>query len=177
MSLSGRYRSLIRGGLLMLIALGLLAGSGVINQREADAQGSGLYRAIKSVNIRSKASSDSKILATVPKYAIVATLGPAKGCGAHSCAWIKVAFDGVEGWAIGSRIEPALVIRGTAVANERVNLRATPGDGGEILAVIPVGGKMKLTGQQAYPCVSVEYKGIKGWVVADYLTSYPSPQR
>src|SRR5215207_8946513 len=95
-----KYRGLIRGGLLMLIALGVLAGSGVFNQREAEAQGSGLYRAVKSVNIRSKASSDSKILATAPKNAIVATLGPAKGCGAHSCTWIKVAFDGVEGWAI-----------------------------------------------------------------------------
>jgi hypothetical protein len=35
----------------MLIAMGLLAGSEEFQQREADAQGSGLCRAIKSANI------------------------------------------------------------------------------------------------------------------------------
>lgn len=170
-------KSMVRGALLMLLALGVLAGSGVIQPGQASAQGTnGLYRAIKNANIRSKPSKNGEILTTAPKYAIVAALGPAKGCGAESCAWVKVAYDGVEGWSKGAYFEPALQIAGTAVANVNLNLRASPGYDGEVIAVIPAGGKMTLTGRQSYPWVSVNYKGKKGWVYAEYLTVYPPAQ-
>ncbi|MEA2513195.1 MAG: hypothetical protein QOJ59_2682 [Thermomicrobiales bacterium] len=169
-------RSIVRGALLMLLTLGILAGSGVVQQGQADAQESnGLHRAMKNANIRSKPSKNSVILTTAPKYAIVSALGPTKGCGAHSCAWVKVAYDGVEGWSKGAYFEPALAVEGTAVANVNLNLRATP-NYGEVIRVIPAGGKMTLTGRQSYPWVSVSYKGQKGWVFAEFLTVYPPSQ-
>ncbi|MEA2524653.1 MAG: hypothetical protein QOF73_1880, partial [Thermomicrobiales bacterium] len=42
-------RSIVRGALLMLLTLGILAGSGVVQQGQADAQESnGLHRAMKN---------------------------------------------------------------------------------------------------------------------------------
>jgi uncharacterized protein YraI len=176
MSWSRVNRSIVCGALLMLLALGVLAGSAAGQSHQASAQGnSGLYRAIKNANIRSKPSKNGAILTTAPKYAIVAALGPTKGCGAESCAWVKVAFDGEEGWSKGAYFEPALVIQGTGVTNVNLNLRATP-NYGEILTVIPAGGHVTLKGRQSYPWVYVSYKGTKGWVYADYLTVYPPVQ-
>lgn len=177
MSRFGVRKSVVRGALLMLVALGVLAGSGVVQPGQASAQSSnGLYRAIKNANIRNKPSKNSVVLTTAPKYAIVAALGPAKGCGAHSCAWVKVAYDGFEGWSKGAYFEPALVVEGRAIADVNLNLRATPGYDGHVLAVIPVGGELTLTGRQSYPWVSVTYKGMKGWVHSSLLTVYPPPQ-
>jgi uncharacterized protein YraI len=171
------HKSIVRGALLTLLALGILAGSGLAQSGQASAQGnSGLYRAIKSANIRSKPSKNGVILTTVPRYAIISALGPAKGCGAESYAWVKIAYDGFEGWSKGAYFEPALPIAGTAVANVNLNLRATPGYTGEVMTVIPAGGKMTLQGKQSYPWVYVSYKGQKGWVFADYLTVYPPAQ-
>jgi uncharacterized protein YraI len=177
MSWFGLRKPVVRGALLMLVALGILAGSGVVQPGQASAQSSnGLYRAIKNANIRNKPSKNSVVLTTAPKYAIVTAVGPTKGCGAHSCAWVKVAYDGVEGWSKGAYFEPALVVEGNAVANVNLNLRAAPGYDGQVLTVIPASAEMKLTGRQSYPWVSVNYNGKKGWVYAEYLTVYPAPQ-
>jgi zinc D-Ala-D-Ala carboxypeptidase len=171
------HKSIVRGALLALVALGILAGSGVVQPGQASAQGStGLHRAIKNANIRNKPSKNSVVLTTAPKYAIVAAVGPTKGCGAHSCAWVKVSYDGVEGWSKGAYFEPALLVEGTAVANVNLNLRATPGYDGQVLAVIPADGELTLTGRQSYPWVSVTYNGKKGWVYSEFLTVYPPPQ-
>src|SRR5215213_3375500 len=129
-----------RSALLIMVVLGIVLGSGITQARAAQAQsGSGLYRAIKNANIRTKPSKNSEILITAPKYAIVTTVGPTKGCGAHSCAWVKVDYDGVEGWSKGAYFEPALAVEGTAVANVNLNLRSAPDYGGTILTVIPAG--------------------------------------
>jgi uncharacterized protein YraI len=171
------HKSVVRGALLALLAVGILAGSGVAQPGQASAQGSnGLYRAIKNANIRNKPSKNSLVLKTAPKYAIVTAVGPTKGCGAHSCAWVKVAYDGVEGWSKGAYFEPALAVEGTAVTNVNLNLRAAPGYDGQVIAVIPAGRELTLTGRQSYPWVSVNYNGKKGWVFAEFLTVYPPAQ-
>src|SRR3954469_1439924 len=105
-----------RCALLIVVVFGIVLGSGITQAGSAQAQsGSGFYRAIKNANLRTKPSKNSDILVTAPKYAIVTAVGPTKGCGAHSCAWVKVAFDGVEGWSKGAYFEPALLVEGTAV--------------------------------------------------------------
>jgi uncharacterized protein YraI len=169
------HKGIVRGALLLMLAVGVLAGSGALQADGAQAS-NGLYRAIKNANLRTKPSKNGAILATVPKYAIVAALGPTKGCGAESCAWVKVAWDGYEGWSKGAYFEPALPIEGTAVADDNLNLRETPGYDGKVILVIPAGGEMTLTGKQSYPWVSVNYQGKKGWVFAEFLTVYPPPQ-
>jgi hypothetical protein len=167
---------LVRGSLLLLIALGIFAGSGALLAGHASAQDSGLYRAIKSANIRSKPSSNGEILVTAPRNAVVSALGPTKGCGAESCAWVKVAFDGVEGWSKGSYFEPSLVIKGTASADVSVDLHSSASYGSTVKLTIPAGGEMVLAGKQSYPFVYVSYDGVKGWVDAGNITSYPAPQ-
>src|SRR5215212_1479242 len=115
----------IRRTVLVIVILGIVLGSGITHVGSAQAQtGTGLYRAIKNANIRSKPSKNGEILITAPKYAIVSAVGPTKGCGAHSCAWVKVDYDGVEGWSKGAYFESALTVEGTAVANENLNLRS-----------------------------------------------------
>jgi uncharacterized protein YgiM (DUF1202 family) len=157
------HKPIVRGAMLMLLALGILAGSGVAQSHQASAQGSsGLHRAIKNANVRSKPSKNGVILTTVPKNAIVSALGPTQGCGAESCAWVKIAYDGFEGWSKGAYFEPALLIAGTAVTNVNLNLRAAPDYTGEVIAVIPAGGKLTLQGKQSYPWVYVSYRGKKG---------------
>ena len=116
------------------------------------------------------------ILTTAPKYAIVSALGPTKGCGAESCAWMKVAYDGVEGWSKGAYFEPAHPIAGTGVANVDLNLRAAADYGGAVLKMIPAGGRVTLKGRQSYPWVYVSDKGTQGLVFADYLTVNPPAQ-
>jgi uncharacterized protein YraI len=172
------HGSVVRGAFLVLLALGVLIASDVAQRGQASAQErSGLYRAMKNANLRTKPSKNGEMLVTIPKYAIVAPLGPTKGCGAESCAWVKVAWDGYEGWSKGAYFEPALVVKGTAITNVNLNLRAAPGYDGEVLRVIPAGGEMKLTGRQSFPWVSVSYQGTKGWVFAEFLTVYPPAQR
>jgi len=165
--------------LIGIIVFGLVLSVGGVLGTIGSAQaqsGSSLYRAIKNANIRSKPSKNGEMLITAPKNAIVTAVGPTKGCGAHSCAWVKVAYDGFEGWSKGAYFALALIIEGTASPRVNLNLRATPDYGGTVLKVIPAGAQVTLTGKQSYPWVSVTYKGVKGWVHADYLTFYPSPQ-
>jgi uncharacterized protein YgiM (DUF1202 family) len=169
------HKGIERGALLLMLAVGILAGSGALQAHQARAS-NGLYRAIKNANLRTKPSKNGTILVTIPKYAIVSALGPAKGCGAESCAWVKVAWDGYEGWSKGAYFEPSMLVEGTAVANVNLNLRDAPGYDGKVILVVPAGGEMTLTGKQSYPWVSVSYQGKKGWVYGEFLTVYPPPQ-
>lgn len=84
-----------------------------------------------------------------------------------------VSFDGVEGWA-DARF---LAIDGTApvptemraTATDRLNLRAGPNTSSQVLAVIPAGGVVTLTGQSSNGFRSVSYNGISGWAFEAYL--------
>lgn len=164
--------------LIFVVIFGVMLGTGLSSPGSAQAQSNtGLYRAIKNANIRSKPSKNGEILITAPKYAIVTSDGEGKVCGAHSCAWVKVTFDGVEGWSKGAYFEPALIVKGTASPNVSLNLRSAPDFGATVLTVIPAGAELTLTGRQSYPWVSVTSNGIKGWVHSDYLTFYPAPQK
>lgn len=174
----GQMKHVVKySAVLVVVVFGMVLGGGLSSSGTAQAQsGTGLYRAIKNANIRSKPSKNGEILITAPKYAVVTSDGEGKGCGAHSCAWVKVTYDGVEGWSKGAYFESALIVEGTASPNVSLNLRSAPNFGATIRTVIPAGAEVTLTGRQSYPWVSVTYKGIKGWVHSDYLTFYPSPQ-
>jgi uncharacterized protein YgiM (DUF1202 family) len=164
-------KAIVRGLTVALVAVAVVAGSGVIPSGQASAQaGSGLYRVMKSGGLRAKPSKNGGVLVTVPRYAVVEALGEAKGCGVESCAWVKVAWDGYTGWTKGAYLEPALIVEGTMIAAEHLRLRATPAYDGEIRRVVPAGSDVRLTGRQSYPWVSVTYRGTKGWVHAEYLT-------
>ncbi len=120
---------------------------------------------------------NSVVLTTAPKYAIVAAVGPTKGCGAHSCAWVKVAYDGVEGWSKGALLRTRPPRRRDRGRQRRSQLPGRPRlTHGQVIAVIPAGGELTLTGRQSYPWVSVSYNGKKGWVFSEFLTVFPPPQ-
>jgi len=107
-----------------------------------------------------------------------------------------VSFGGVEGWvATGSlatraeerrprasrRSERAASPTGggprSAVADDELNLRAGPGTAAEVLAVIPAGGAVLLTGRHDNGYVEVEYRGAEGWARGEYLVAAAAAER
>jgi len=97
-------------------------------------------------------------------------------------------FNGTKGWASadflttggvssgsgsgsGSGTGSSPSATGSATVTTNLNLRSGPSTGDGVIAVMPAGASLTLTGQAANGFVSVSYQGTNGWAYEAYLGS------
>ena len=150
--------------------------------------------AYTDLNLRKAPSLEAVVLSRVPKGAAVR-----RTTGAVQNGYAPVVYAGIPGWvvALGLVVSPTEVepdatavppaaagptrvpapapVPATTVASERValstiNLRSGPSADAAVIATIPTGGLMTLTGEGAEGgYVTVVYNGTPGWVYADLI--------
>lgn len=64
---------------------------------------------------------------------------------------------------------------GTATATDRLNMRSGPSLSDPVIALIPLGGEVSLTGRESNGFRSVTYNGRTGWAFATYLAINKAP--
>jgi len=129
---------------------------------------SGDTAVLEDLNLRGGPSTDDEVLAVMPAGSMVTvTGGPSSG-------FYPVVYAGISGWAYGSYLDlpgsrAADSPTGAATVTSDLNLRAGPSTSDDVLAVMPAGAVVSLTGDSADGFLSVDYSGTAGWAFADYL--------
>jgi uncharacterized protein YraI len=136
---------------------------------------SGDTSVLEELNLRAGPSTDDAVLAVMPGGSMVTITGdPENG-------FYPVDYAGTAGWAFGdyldvaSASEGASSSSGTATVTSELNLRSGPSTAETVLAVMPGGAVVTLTGDAENGFLSVDYNGTAGWAFADYLSKGSSP--
>ena len=130
-----------------------------------------------ALNLRAEPSVDADIVTVMPGDSRVTVTGGSQN------GFYPVTFGSLSGWASGDYLaiddgaDPGSdddnpTDAGSAtVIDGALNLRAGPGTGYSVLAVMPDGATVTLTGQTNNGFVSVRYQGTNGWAYATYLSN------
>ncbi len=109
------------------------------------------------LNLRSGPSLDASVITVMPPDAQVMLTGDERN------GFSGVVYRGTRGWAYSSYLLRAATVR------EDLNLRAGPSTSDEVLAVMPAGTVVTLTGAEESGFAGVIYRGQRGWAYAAYL--------
>ncbi len=132
---------------------------------------SGTATTTTALNLRSGPSTADAVIRVLPAGASVTLTGNSAN------GFVSVSYDGVAGWAHADYLDtggtdPAPV-PGSGDGNVRVisdlNLRSGPSTSNAVLAVMPAGSFVTLTGDSANGFLAVSFNGIDGWAYASYL--------
>ena len=129
-----------------------------------------------ALNLRAGPSTWDWILLVMPAGSGVTVTGdPQNG-------FYPVSYGNAWGWAYGDYLAwgdwsaapaassaPSAAATGTATTTTALNLRAGPSLADGILAVMPYGSSVTLTGNNANGFAAVAYNGVAGWAYASYL--------
>lgn len=130
-----------------------------------------------ALNLRSEPSYSASIVTVMPGDSRVQiTAGSQSG-------FYPLVFGTTSGWALGDYlaidsgadpgsddVPPATTGSATVIDGE-LNLRASANTGAGVLAVMPDGAQVSLTGKSSNGFLSVTYRGTSGWAFADYLST------
>jgi uncharacterized protein YraI len=137
--------------------------------------------AVNSLNLRSDASTSSGVLAVMPNGAGVTLTGN------RSNGFVSVTYNGMSGWAYESYLnigstgsdpdpdpgggsDPGTTT-GNATTTSALNLRSGPSTSNSVLAVMPAGASVELTGSSENGFNQVRYNGQTGWAYAQFLST------
>lgn len=129
----------------------------------------------EDLNLRGGPSTGDKVLAVMPAGARITVTG------AGSNGFYPVTYNGTKGWAYGDWIKADGTTPSTppdasmATVTEALNLRSGPSTSSGVLAVMPAGALVTLTGQGQNGFVAVSYNGTNGWAYATYLSGGAPP--
>jgi uncharacterized protein YraI len=114
------------------------------------------------------------ILALMPNGAAFALTGGKR------IGFVKATLDGMSGWAYAEYlaaqgVDFAAGSKATVTAADGLNLRAEPSlaDGVPILALIPIGSVVTLTGDNRLGFVEGVFNGRAGWAYGEFLSPEP----
>ena len=127
------------------------------------------------LNLRSGPSLADSVITVMPAGA------PVELSGQEINGFAFVSWDGQKGWAFAEFLDiappPASQVT-TAITTDRLNLRTGPALSNGVIAVMPAGATVTLTGEEMNGYRSVSWNGQAGWAFAAYLalgTPPPSP--
>lgn len=126
------------------------------------ASGSGTAITSDDVNLRTGPGLGTSIVAVIPAGSTVTRTGQS------SNGFVSVSWHSYRGWVSADYLGGG---QANAVASDDVNLRSGPGTGYGVLAVVPRGSRLGLTGQRSGGFVAVTFGGRQGWVSADFVGS------
>src|SRR5215218_9467892 len=145
----------------------------------------GTATAIQAVELRDAALDEGAAIGTIHSLATVMLTGEAQD------GFLRVDYEGQQGWADAAYLEVADTSSGAglvqeqaqlapasnpnspvgaeAIATNNVNLRTQPSATAPILSVVPAGSPVTLTGSQANGYLNVRTAGQAGWIDSRYL--------
>ncbi|MDQ3043882.1 MAG: SH3 domain-containing protein [Chloroflexota bacterium] len=128
----------------------------------------------ESLNLRAGPSTADRILTVMPAGARLSVTGGAVN------GFLPVTYNGTAGWASAAFIDtggttpppgggtpPPVVDRATV--QSALNLRAGPSTSTAVLAVMPGGATVEITGAPQSGFYPLRYNGAQGWASGDYL--------
>ncbi len=126
----------------------------------------------ENVNLRTGPGLQHSVIRVVPNGTRVVLTGQS------SNGFRSVSVNGTTGWlsadyVVADAAAPAPTEKVTTT--DRLNLRSGPNTTSAVLAVIPNGASVELTGQSSNGFRSVSYAGRKGWAFEAYLTIPATP--
>jgi len=136
------------------------------------------------LNLRSGPSTADAVILVMPAGSTVALTGQS------SNGFSGVVYNGTTGWAFAQYLTsggtPAPTpspspspapgpVTGTAVVTTALNLRAGPSTGDAVLAVMPAGVSVGITGGAQNGFYPVSYNGTAGWAFGTYLALGGAP--
>lgn len=134
-----------------------------------------------ALNLRNGAGLTALVLTVMPEGTRVAITGAAQS------GFAPVQYGGIAGWAstdflaIDGQTAPEPVApdpgpsQGTTTVTEDLNLRAGPTTASTILAVMPAGTILAITGTADQGFLPVNYDGVAGWAYSAYLSTGGTP--
>lgn len=125
-----------------------------------------------ALNLRAGPGTNHAVIAVMPRGAKVVLTGETSG------SFVALSWNGQGGWAHRDWIaidgsQPAPVE--TAATTADLNLRAGPGTTYAVLAVMPEGATVTLTGQTSNGFHSVSWNGQNGWAFSAWLAIGAAP--
>nr|MBA2277859.1 SH3 domain-containing protein [Chloroflexia bacterium] len=134
-------------------------------------------RTTANLNLRSGPATSYAVILVIPDGASVSVDGDPRG------GFYPVTYSGRSGYASGDFLTiggssdggssdaggPSAT--GSATVTTSLNLRAGPSTGDRVLAVMPSGSSVTLTGRSSNGFLAVEFRGTRGWAFAQYLSS------
>jgi len=147
-----------RGGATLLFVL-LLALVGMVGPAFAAADAPALATVSAETPLLAAPAEDAPVLATVAAGTEVILTGSA------AIGYLEATVDGETGWIAAQ----SLSVSGRdgvdlTVASEETAIRAAPVADGPVLATVPAGGVVILTGADVGPYVAGSYEGTGGWI-------------
>jgi uncharacterized protein YraI len=134
--------------------------------------GSGTATVSSALNLRAGPSTSDQVLDVMPGGATVTLAG------VNHNGFASVVYNGVWGWAAAEFLDGGSSApggTGSAVTTSDLNLRAGPSTGDAVLAVMPPGASVTLTGDSSNGFLSIAYDGMDGWASAEYLSTDGAP--
>jgi uncharacterized protein YraI len=120
----------------------------------------------EDLNLRSGPGTSYAVITVMPAGASVEITGDPAG------GYYPVSYRGTAGYAHGDWLSTGGGgggATGSATVTSALNLRARASTSSSVLAVMPAGASVTLTGDSQNGFLSVSYNGTDGWAYADYL--------
>lgn len=130
--------------------------------------------ATTAVNIRSKATTSSAVLAVLYRGRQIQATGPSKN------GWTPVSYRGRTAYVYSKYLKSlgAAVSSGTSTSSAStmrttayLNVRSGPSTGYRVVGVLSKGASVSLTGTRSGNWAQITFGGQRRWVAAGYLTS------
>lgn len=131
-----------------------------------------------ALNLRSSPSYSASVVTVMPGNSRVTVTGGSQN------GFYPVTYSGTTGWALGTYLDidagqdpgsddddPPPTGETATVIDGDLNLRSSASTSGSVLAVMPDGATVSLTGQSSNGFLSVSYQGTAGWAYAIYLST------
>lgn len=173
----GRWQRVL--GLALVLTLTLVspisvsADAGTNVPGTGSPQPSGTRLVSQDVNLRTAASLDSFVITVIPATSTVTLTGNLNG------QFAEVSFGDATGWVeaefllegtSGNGSPPPTPVAGTLrTLADDVNLRSAPSTDSDVIAVLPQGGTMNVTGDVSDSFAKVTSAKGTGWVAAQFL--------
>jgi uncharacterized protein YraI len=123
------------------------------------------------LNLREGPGTDFAVILVMPAGAVVNIVED------QASGFYRVQFGDTTGWASADFIDRSgggdLSTTATATVSSALNLRAGPSTGDEILAVMPAGASVTITGESADGFLAVVFSGTSGWAASRARSASP----
>lgn len=159
---------------LPLLLLAAMVGNLALPATSARAAGTAVTT--DSLNLRVGFLPTSRVKLVMPEGATVEIVNRSQN------GYWKVIYQGVRGYAHGDYLDfdggssngggsSGGGATGSARTTSSLNLRAGPSTSDRVLAVMPSGAAITLTGETANGFLALTYQGTSGWASADYIST------
>ncbi|MCA9860395.1 MAG: SH3 domain-containing protein [Thermomicrobiales bacterium] len=115
------------------------------------------------VNLRSGPGTSFSVLLVIPNGATIETTGLAQN------GFTQLTYDGTTGWAATQYLSVSDTVLTGTVASGPLNLRSGPGTNYSVLALMPTGASLTITGSATSGFYPVTYDGIAGYAAAEFI--------